>query len=1119
MKPEFATNTPSTTVAEALNGYFEQVNASGFPANLSIASAYFNLGGYRLLADQLERVDSVRFLLGAEPTDAVTRPRQLSVDPRSEARAARKRVRDALSSHERTLASERNLLGFSVQETADARRLITWLESGKVEVRRLTNDFLHGKAYIVNTNSDGVVAGSSNFTYAGLARNVELNLGQYQPGVVTQVEKWFDGLWSDAEPFDLASFYKARFEPHPPWLIHLRMLWERYGDELHHEEDEEGVLLTEFGRDGVWRAKQILERRKGVLVADEVGLGKTFLAGELVRQAMDVRRQRVAIVAPAALRDGMWRSFLKDHNLNPCLVSFEQLANDEALNPDGTGFGLHYPPNEYALVVVDEAHNLRNPETQRAAALRQLLIGSPQKDVVLLTATPVNNSLMDLHELLSYFLRSDAAFLDKGISSMREHFLEAMAQDPDDLSPAHLFDIIDDVAVRRTRRFIKKYYPNATIPDGKGGRSAITFPTPEVKRVDYDLEASLPGLLDRLAAALDDPAPGTGGQKSDVLTLARYTPSAYLNSGGSDVHEMQLAGLLRSGLLKRFESSAKAFSRTCHKMADSHDAFLELLDEGYVATGELLKNWIATDSDEDDEVAEFLASNQADMDSARSYDVEGLRADVEADAELLRDLGDEARSLKAEDDPKLQAVVEQLVTIAEDAERESLDAEDARDKRKVLIFSYYADTVDWIEEYLAERVQSDARLACYRGRTSALKGGDDARATVVWGFAPKTSQPPANRMDDKFDILVTTDVLAEGVNLQQCRHIINYDLPWNPMRLVQRHGRIDRIGSLHRRIYMRCVFPDEQLDDLLGLEERLQRKIKQAAVAVGVSGEIIPGSRVEEVTFANTRDEIAKLRQENPELFEEGGHGEGAISGEEYRQELKKQLETPKTAADVKALAWGSGSGFVVDADPGYVFCLRVGDHEEPLFRFVPAEDLDDPDVLDDTLACLSRSRPPQGVDTERVMDESILQGAFSAWESARDHVVQSWNHRSDPANIAPQVPRAMRNAANLVLEHGTGVLDSHRQTKLIEIIETPRPERVLREVRSVLRQDLTTAERVRALDDLVIELGLEPIPAAMPLPEIDHDDVHLVCWLARVRADEDFQLQAEPYQAHLGEG
>lgn len=1100
MKPDFATNSPGQTVAESLNGYFAMLRSSlAEPPVVWIASAYFNLGGFQLLADELEKMGSVLLLLGAEPTDATTRPRGLASDPRDGVRAARKRVQNALLVHERTLASERDLLGFTAQETAGARRLIEWLESGKVQVKRLTADFLHGKAYIVKTNDDGVIAGSSNFTYAGLARNVELNLGQFQPGVVGQVQTWFGDLWSEAEPFDLASLYKARFDPHSPWLVHLRMLWERYGDELHHEEEEEGVLLTEFGRDGVWRAKQILERRKGVLVADEVGLGKTFLAGELVRQAMDERRQRVAIVAPAALRDGMWRSFLKDHNLNPCLVSFEQLANDEALNPDGTGFGLHYPPNEYALVVVDEAHNLRNPDTQRAAALRQLLIGSPQKDLVLLTATPVNNSLMDLHELLSYFLRSDAAFLDKGISSMREHFLAAMAEDPDDLSPAHLFDIIDDVAVRRTRRFIKQYYPNATIPDGKGGHSTITFPAPEVKRVDYDLDSALPGLLDRLAAALDDPAPGVGGRKSDVLTLARYTPSAYLKSGGSDVHEFQLAGLLRSGLLKRFESSAKAFANTCRTMARSHDSFLDLLDEGYVATGAVLQGWIATDSDEDGEAAAFVASNKADMEAAALYDVEALRADVRADAELLRDLGNEARRLAAEDDPKLQAVVEQLAAIAAEAEQESLDDEDARDKAKVLIFSYYADTVDWIEEYLAERVETDERLARYRGRTTALKGGDDARATVVWGFAPKTSQPPPNRAEDKFDILVTTDVLAEGVNLQQCRHIINYDLPWNPMRLVQRHGRIDRIGSLHRRIYMRCVFPDRQLDDLLGLEERLQRKIKQAAAAVGVENEIIPGSRTEEVTFAHTREEIAKLREENPELFEEGGRGESAISGEEYRQELKQQLADARIASDVKALAWGSGSGFAVEADPGYVFCLRVGDHQEPLFRFVPLDDPGEPDVEDDTLACLSRSRPPHGVQTERVMDEAILQGAFVAWEAARDDVVANWNHRADPANIAPEVPKAMRDARELVFEHGTGVLDGSRQKALIEIIETPRPERVLREVRSVLRQDVTPPERVKALDELVKTLGLEPVPAAKPLPEIDHDDVHLVCWLARV--------------------
>jgi hypothetical protein len=492
------------------------------------------------------------------------------------------------------------------------------------------------------------------------------------------------------------------------------------------------------------------------------------------------------------------------------------------------------------------------------------------------------------------------------------------------------------------------------------------------------------------------------------------------------------------------------------------------------------------------------------MEPAGNFNLEALRSDVEADRDLLYRFADEASNIAPEDDPKLTALVDELAEIAAEAERDGLDDEHQRDLRKVLVFSYYKDTVDLIDDRLADIISSDDRLAAYRNRHTAVAGGDSGRARIVWGFAPKTTDPPSGHADDKFDILVTTDVLAEGVNLQQCRHIINYDLPWNPMRLVQRHGRIDRIGSPHSSIVMRCVFPDKQLEDLLGLEDRLQHKIKHAAVSIGIGGEIIPGSKVDERSFANTREEIRQLRDEQPDLFEDGGRGDGAISGEEYRQELKQQIQDKTLADRVSALAWGSGSGFALaSGDPGYVFCIRVGDHPEPLYRFVPTSGPDGQDVHSDTLACLARSIPPAGATTVRVMSEEILQGAFTAWETSRNDVVESWNYRADPANIAPETPKAMRSAAELIRDHATGVLDLPRQRLLLDIIESPRPERVLRDVRDVLRMDATSVEKVHALDALVNEQGLEPVPRPIPMPEITHDDVHLICWLAVTRPED----------------
>ena len=322
-----------------------------------------------------------RLLLGAEP-DAVLRPRALR-EPVAPARAHAFRMRDALTGHDHSLSIDRDLLGFDVEADTSARHLIEWLRGGSVEVRRLTDRFLHGKAFLASTDHDeGVIAGSSNFTYAGLATNVELNLGQYQPMVVGLVRSWYDDLWDAAEPFDLAALYEARFEPHQPQLIYLRMLYERYGAEIAAEarDTAAGVIhLTSFQRDGLWRARRILDERGGVLIADEVGLGKSYLAGKLIEEAAIDRRQRVLVIAPATLRDGIWRHIRAEYNLPIEIRSFEELNEDRRLNPQGSGFVLEQDPNAYALVVVDEAHNVRNPSTQRAESLRRLLSGRPKK--------------------------------------------------------------------------------------------------------------------------------------------------------------------------------------------------------------------------------------------------------------------------------------------------------------------------------------------------------------------------------------------------------------------------------------------------------------------------------------------------------------------------------------------------------------------------------------------------------------------------------------------------------------------------------------------------------------------------------------------------------------------
>lgn len=1100
---EFATNRPESSpperVADTLLSVLKDAREqlAGLP-RVSISTAYFNPAGFNLLAPELEQVGPVRLLLGAEPESYVQR-NTLRRKADRPSRRRDPRLQEALDSHLRALAEDSNLLGFTSEAEATAQGLVKWLSTHPdVQVRRYEKGFLHGKAFIVQRDGgqpEGVLAGSSNFTYAGLAKNNELNLGHDAGHTIGKVVDWFDEQWEKSEPFDLAGIYAGRWDAHSPHTVFLRMLWEKYGTEFPSgHEDSSNLGLTRFQTDGVWRAERILETRGGVIIADEVGLGKTYLAGELIYKATFERRQKVLVVAPAALRDTTWRPFLEAKNIPAKVLSYDELANGNS--------GID--PNDYAMVVVDEAHGLRNANALKSEAMRALLGGGAPKDLVMLTATPVNNSLLDLYNLISYFAPSDAAFSDIGIPSLGKYFGAAMAMDPDELSPQQLFSVLDAVAVRRTRRFVKQHYAGDAV-DFNGRSTVITFPTPKVQRVDYDLEKSLPGFLDKLAAALgateksEEDVETTGvalEEPGTVLSMARYVPSRFQTGKAVEGYQRQNAGLLRSAMLKRFESSGQAFSQTLGTMIASHQHFLSALDAGYVLTGDALKEWVAADTDDIESVIEDVDDELKQ--NASGYDVERLNSAVNSDIKLLQELRVEVNQMTSDHDPKIAALVEELAHTAAQARFTGTGEQDIRNKRKVLIFTYFADTAAYIADALEKATAEDPRLRDYAGRIIRVSGSDSgSKAHAMAHFAPLTAGTANDA--DLFDILVATDVLSEGVNLQQASHIVNYDLPWNPMRLVQRHGRIDRIGSPHKTITLRCFFPSEGLDKLLKLEELLQRKLKQAAAAVGVSA-VLPNIDAVERVITENRETIEKLRAEDAKIFNDDGAL--SVSGEEYRYRLRSAMEHRETEDTVLNLPWGSGALLYRDqAQASIVFCVKIADHEEPWFRMVPLDEtmglILHPDgstlVSDDTAACLNAADPCLYLDGSE-MSEDMRLIAYSAWEAARQHAFDAWMYQTDPANLSPQIDKALRDAAELVSRHGGHLGDA--QDSLIKKLRGQYAERIRREIRGVLRGNhLTESQKVDKMKATVEHLGLTVPLAPTPLELVDIDDVHLVCW------------------------
>lgn len=1130
--PVFATNriAPPMTVREEIRRLF-RVNREALASapSAAIATAYINPAGFLLLADELEKLPRIRLLLGADPLPDPLVPVNAGV-------ALQARLDAALTDHVKWLKAERDALGFELKATESARRLVNWLRAADaagepvVEIHRYTGGFLHGKAYISHhPTHPAYLAGSSNLTFAGLTLNAELNVGASgQHGSTQQVIDWFEESWADSETFDLAGLYEPLWAKHTPWSVFLRMLLARYGEHL---EDEHVAPtrfeLTRFQADGVRRMRRLIDEIGGVLVADEVGLGKTFLALEVIAAATEQQRQRVLVAAPAALKASVWDPILEQYDISRrvSVHSYEEIRS--RMDPDHPDHVDFYDRAEdAALIIVDEAHNLRNAGAARSEALdRIILAGRHPKKVVLLTATPVNNSLIDLETLVKYFVRDDARFASIGIPSIRKYIRDAQALDPEALTPAHLFDLMDQVAVRRTRRFVKDNYRGETIVGPGGTKIPVDFPDADVRRVDYRLDEPGEDLVNAVTYALDIPeaeahVASFSVRRSDPgrLLLARYVPSRYLKAQDLNKTEVSNMGLLRSALLKRLESSPTALAGTLGVLVQTHEAFLAALGKGTVLIGGALRDYVNSESEDLDEIVAGLDEDtEHQATPAGLYDADLLASDVDRDLVLIRDLRVLAVAAAHDGEPKVAALLAELVRIAADAEKPAVTNAPVGDRRKVIVFSTYADTIRDLHARLDGALfgaPTGSALAAYRGRlapaiigefASGKRGGIDqpTRAKAVANFAPRT----AGRLhgdgtpveDDRYDILLTTDVLSEGVNLQQAAHIINYDLPWNPMRIVQRHGRVDRIGSQHKSIELDVFFPAGHLDAFLGLEQTLIRKLKQADAAIG-AGKVLPG-----VSYYPPQEhyDADDLVDEIEGLIEQSG-GSAAGSGEEYRRRLANALDADAgLRGRLEDLPFGIGSGFKNPAVSGrsFVFCMAMGSTGQVWFRNVnadeswqPIADEDGRVVVDDTLISLVTADPGTS-DQVRVLSDKAFRAAYEGWALAQEDAHQEWMRATDPNALAAEIPASFRDAREVILNQGGHL--GPAQIETIKRLNTVPGAKARKAMRAALRTPGASQQVVSAIIGVLEDFGVQPAEKVKPLTPIALADVRLIAWMA----------------------
>ena len=523
-------------------------------------------------------------------------------------------------------------------------------------------------------------------TKSGMTTNLELSTSRSNEIALVKAKAWFNKLWEDALPFDLSELFSALLETRTPFEIFIRVLWELYGKEVDIDSQKgESLPLTHFQKHGVIRALRIMEECGGVIVADEVGLGKTFIAGEIIK-IYQSKRQRVLLICPASLRDSTWKKFIHEYKIFLEYMSYEELARDQQLNQTGFEKGAAFEVfpsckidkenknlnkasinnnkintseklarklDEYQLVIVDEAHNYRNPSApSRAGILRKLLFGH-KKNLLLLTATPVNNSLWDLYNLIHFFIKQDAFMAKKGILSIKELFRSATQDNPTELSPEKLFPIIDATTVKRTRQFVQKHYQNDIIETPDGKTQKIIFPKPKPITVRYSLDKMLN--FEDIENALD---PESGNK----ISFSRYTPEVYLKNPDEEHHNMAegIAGLLRSGLLKRFESSLFAFSNTLNRMIEQHKIFLKSLEQGKVISTQFLQEL----SGDDETALEELLRESSHTKNVSDYHSKRLEKDVKKDLKTLNQLKKLANQVTAKKDQKLKSIALELKKIS-----------------------------------------------------------------------------------------------------------------------------------------------------------------------------------------------------------------------------------------------------------------------------------------------------------------------------------------------------------------------------------------------------------------------------------------------------------------------
>jgi len=804
------------------------------------AVGYFFLSGFEALAPHLSELSELRLLIGNTLTQE-TIEQLVEGGRRLDAAQAAKQDQEFVNKDRKIQIltdTVENLAdaAAAMDQTDDAERLLNTLadliERRRIKVRVYTKGRLHAKAYIFDYKEGmpdvGVsIVGSSNLTLAGIQHNTELNVIVHGNDNHAVLSTWFDELWKDSEEFDKALLHVlneswSRKEV-TPYEVYLKALYSLVGDQLDEDEPQPMVTgmpeLADFQVDALRQARGYLEQHDGVIIGDVVGLGKTYIGTALLKTLQRVYRQQALIICPKRL-ERMWQTFNETYALGATVLSMSLLKESDGDGQVGLDLNDRFP--QHKVVLIDESHHFRRSDNQRYRVLQPFL-HRPGMKAILMTATPRNTRARDLLNQLLLWTEDDAGTIPINPPLLSNYFRAVEAIEEQERATGqripgpHLPDVLRHVMVRRTRNHIKRYYPNATI-DGK----PVHFPERKLKTVDYRIDAVYGdlNLYRRIVSDIESMHYARYGLynyvRPDLRQQAKYQD---LQRAGS-----RLRGLMKAMLLKRLESSVYAFRETVRRLERSHARFLELMDEGRVAAGEAASDLLRlADDDEFAERQEELAAKGQLLDAGDFID--DVRQHIDEDRKTFKFMADAVAGITADKDAKLQALIRMLRS-------------DPMLRDKVIVFTQFKDTADYLRDELPKAIAKKRTL-------DWVTSDREDQLGIIGRFAPK-SNPDAVKWvrpdDPPISILVATDVLSEGLNLQDCGSIINYDIHWNPVRLIQRVGRIDRIGSEHETVWAFNFLPDEGLDQHLNLRDTVRRRIQEIHATIGEDAKVLEES-------------------------------------------------------------------------------------------------------------------------------------------------------------------------------------------------------------------------------------------------------------------------------------